>query len=776
MKIKTKIFLVLLAVILCVIGLVGGIQRFIIYPSFIKIEKNEAIANMQRCQKAILREIHHLKLLSNDWGAWDDTYNFVDDRNPDYIESNLVIETFTGNDLNMLLISNSLGRIIWSRVVDLDTEQQLFLKDFSGDHIPANSPLVKHTDLRDIISGLYMTEKGPMIVASCPILTSTNDGPIRGSLIMGKFINEGFIDKIASQELVNLQMWPIDSDTVQQHDRDMYHDLISQKKPFHVYYPNDSTMQVYATLPDITGKAILLLRATSPREISSAGTSTIKFAFMSTLVIGAITLLILLIVLQKIIVNPLAVLAENMISIRKSGDLTKSQLADRSDEIGDLSSEFNYMLQQIQDARAHLEQRVADRTESLNQANIKLTNEIKERIMAEEEKSKLEACLQQAYKMEAIGTLAGGIAHDFNNILSAIIGFTELAKDSAPDQGQLQDDLNQVLSSANRAKELVEQILVFSRHEEKDKRPLRIQQIIKEVLGLLRASIPASIEIQLHIDQDCGTVLADSTQMHQVLMNLCSNAVQAMDEKGVLEISLQEREFNEVEIGSLPNLKLGRHIKLTISDTGRGMDKTTTEKIFDPFFTTKEVGEGTGMGLSVVHGIVQSHQGMITVESELGKGTTFHVYFPAWHNEISLDSEDSLGIPRGDERILFVDDEEVITRSGQRVLGRLGYQVTVFTDSAEALEKFKATPDEFDLVITDQAMPKMTGIELTRELLNIRPDIAIILCTGYSRKITEENIKDLGIKGVATKPMDMKKYAEIARMALGEKRLMQMQV
>ncbi|MDP3028951.1 MAG: PAS domain S-box protein, partial [Deltaproteobacteria bacterium] len=387
------------------------------------------------------------------------------------------------------------------------------------------------------------------------------------------------------------------------------------------------------------------------------------------------------------------------------------------------------------------------------------------------ERKRLEAQLVQAQKMEAIGTLAGGIAHDFNNILTAVIGYTELAQEAAPEGSRQQANLQEVFRAGMRAKDLVQQILTFSRQSEQEQKPLQVDSIVKEGLKLLRASIPTTVEIRPNIERECGTALGDPTQIYQVLVNLCANAAHAMREKGgVLGVSLMNVDIAAAS-AQHPDLKSGPYMRLTVSDTGHGMDPAVMERIFDPFFTTKGPGEGTGMGLAVVHGAVKKHGGAITVDSEPGKGTAFHVYFPRMERGGAPEAEAAASVPTGSERILFVDDEKVLVEMVKQMLESLGYRVVDRTSSIEALEAFRAQPDQFDLVITDQTMPNMTGETLARELLRIRPDIPIILCTGYSELITEEKAKAMGIRELLMKPVVRAEMARIIRHVLDQKSL-----
>lgn len=379
----------------------------------------------------------------------------------------------------------------------------------------------------------------------------------------------------------------------------------------------------------------------------------------------------------------------------------------------------------------------------------------------------LESQLQNAQRMEAIGTLAGGIAHDFNNILSAIIGYSEMSLNDGDDPSFLKSNLQEVLIAGNRAKDLVKQILAFSRQSEHEMIPVQIKPIAKEALKLLRASIPTTIEIRQNIKSDAAA-LVDPTQIHQVIMNLCTNAEHAMRKiGGTLKVSLTEKEFNSEYRNEKIAIAPGKYLCLQVSDTGHGMEPYVLDRIFDPFFTTKSRYEGTGMGLSVVHGIIKSHSGEIKVQSQLNKGSTFEIYLPVIESEFKGNAQTKEIIPTGTERILFIDDEKPIVDLGHLMLKRLGYNVSTRTSSIEALELFKAQPNRFDLVITDMTMPNMTGDKLAKELIKIRSDIPIILCTGYSQQVTEEKATQMGIKEFILKPMTINELAKTIRSALG---------
>ncbi|MBF0398280.1 MAG: response regulator [Desulfobacterales bacterium] len=388
--------------------------------------------------------------------------------------------------------------------------------------------------------------------------------------------------------------------------------------------------------------------------------------------------------------------------------------------------------------------------------------------VAEKEKNKLEAQLRHAQKMEAIGTLAGGIAHDFNNILFPIMGYSDLIMTKVPKDSEIYESLKEISKASSRARELVTQILTIARQEEKEKQPLKIQPIIREALKLLFATLPSTIQIRSNIDENCGHIMGDPTQVHQIIMNLCTNAYHAMRENGgMLEVILKTVKLNIEDLMAFPDISPGIYLKLSVKDTGIGIDKKIVDRIFEPYFTTKSIGEGTGLGLSVVHGIVKQINGHITVDSEIEAGTTFNIYIPV----INLEKKDSLetisdDVIKGSERILVVDDEKVIVDMLKRMLEYLGYKVTTQTSSDEALKAFQASPDYFDIVITDMTMPYMTGTQLAQKIMEVKPGIPIILCTGYNELISEEKSEQMGIRGFLMKPIQRNELTSLIRKVL----------
>jgi PAS domain S-box-containing protein len=407
-----------------------------------------------------------------------------------------------------------------------------------------------------------------------------------------------------------------------------------------------------------------------------------------------------------------------------------------------------------------------------------VARDITERLHTQEQlrRAKQEEQLRHAHKMEAIGTLAGGIAHDFNNILTAILGYTDLTLHLLSQNTKAWSNLQRVLTAGKRAKQLVQQILTFSHSKDQEHKPLHLHLVIKEALKLLRASLPSTIAIYEDISENTGTVLANATQMHQVLMNLCANAEYAMRQTGgMLKVRLDVAEVDEAFTAQHPTLYPGPHVRLTVQDTGLGIAPEILERIFEPFFTTKDVGQGSGLGLAMVHGIINNHNGAITVESALEKGTTFEMYLPQV-NAIAADESfaEEETVPNGKGSILFVDDEDVLAVWGQETLEFLGYDLVVKTDSTQALETFRMAPQGFDLVITDQTMPYMTGEELARGLRDIRPDIPIILCTGFSHVIDAEKATAQGINAFLMKPFTAHDLGRVVHHVLTQQSRQQM--
>jgi signal transduction histidine kinase len=441
--------------------------------------------------------------------------------------------------------------------------------------------------------------------------------------------------------------------------------------------------------------------------------------------------------------------------VLKQGTAAVTQVEETPDTEAVYLKEYNARL------ITKLEKKMLD----LDQVNRALEADIAERERAESDRAKLERQLRQAQKMEAIGTLAGGIAHDFNNILSGIMGFADLALQDAKDPDATRQHVGEIVKASQRARELVRQILAFSRQQEQSRQPIKLNRVLEEALSLLRATIPKSLEIRTDLS-DTPTVLVDTTQFHQVVTNLVTNAWQAIGDKpGRIDITLREFVVDEDFARVTPDLRPGRYVRLSVADNGAGMASGTLERIFEPFFTTKEPGTGTGLGLAVVHGIVKATDGAVTVYSEPGRGTTFHLYFPTVELEAATATPVPTNIPLGNgERILFIDDERILTSLGERFLKRLGYEPVVEADPLAAIQRF--ITGDFKAVVTDLTMPHMSGLDVGRRLLHINPNLPIILSTGYSATLDLDRVRALGFRDLLIKPYSIEALAHCLRKAM----------
>ncbi len=485
------------------------------------------------------------------------------------------------------------------------------------------------------------------------------------------------------------------------------------------------------------------------------------------IVLTAVALLlasVLVILIMRRTVKPIEELGVAARTL-SSGDFSVRVPLSSRDEIGQLAFAFNQMVDNLKQVHDTLEEQVQERTAALEQKNTQLNQEIAER-------QQLETQMLQAQKMQAVGTLAGGIAHEFNNNLAVILGFTELATDQLPPTAPVHHRLQAVLTAGNRAKDLVQQILTFSRQSQPRRQAVSLEALVRESLSLVRVSLPSTIAIESYIAADAGKVLADPTQVQQILMNLCGNAEHAMRQTGGrLKIEVTRANVSAHPIPSSGQRPQGDYVRFMIQDTGVGMSAEVASRVFEPFFTTKEIGEGTGMGLAIVHGIVTSYGGEIQVLSTPGAGSTFTIYLPRLADATEAMSAKPAGaIDQGKGCILWVDDEPLLLRMGQEMLVKLGYEVVAHMSSREALETFRAMPYRFDLVITDQTMPILAGERLAKELRHIRADIPIVLCTGFSHVIDAEKAAATGINAFCMKPVEMKALARTIEQVLGRGR------
>jgi signal transduction histidine kinase/ActR/RegA family two-component response regulator len=457
------------------------------------------------------------------------------------------------------------------------------------------------------------------------------------------------------------------------------------------------------------------------------------------------TFLMVSLLLKRHLASPLRDLQQDMVAVA-DGQFKTSMLSSKTQEIASIISVFNKMA-------------------------IALALREEQREKAEADRAELEAQLRQKYKMEAVGVMAGGMAHNFNNNLAIILGNLELSKRRVDPRSEVSEYLEHARIAVTRSRDLVQQILTYSRKDIQKKSPMPLSLLLNETVALLKSTIPTSVKLEQKVELCCDKydILANASQIQEILLNLCNNAVHAMGEQGELTLSLESCQLQQKDISSRYNCQPGLYCCLSVQDTGYGIPADNLEKIFDPFFTTKNLYEGTGMGLATVQGIVEQHQGMISVESRVGQGTTFRLYFPVTDRATEENSEaKEVTLAKGTERILYIDDDEMLTTLNQRMLADMGYRVTVQTNSLEALKLFTATADNFDLVITDQTMPDLTGMDLIEKIRAIRPEIPTILCTGYSSKVNKEKARQSGINAFLMKPVEFSEMLQVIRQVIGD--------
>ncbi len=640
MSLRSKVGIIVICIFI-VYGVVDfGIQRFTIFPSFLSLERDEAIKESKRSVQAIQREIHHLDSLCHDWAAWDDTYEFVESLSSDYIESNLVISSFTENSLNLVYICDNNGKVVWGEIRALETEKMINLDSFPKDGFTKTHPLISYQTgdkpLADVtIAGVFMTEQGPMLIASRPILNSNNEGPIRGSVIMGRFLNNNFVKMLADQTQVNLRVFPIQADSLPGHIKDIP-SRVTEQSPYIVDINGDEHIDTYTTFPDIKGDTALLIRSKLPREIAAEGYATIRYAMYSVMVAGLVLLIVMLLLLQKTVLKPITELKNYTLSVGKTGDLSPRLFMQRRDEIGIIASELNNMLVQIEKSSSELEE-----------MNTKLQEDNKKRKQAEREliEAREVAVAADKAKSQFLAT----ISHELRTPLNHIIGFSDLIDDnSVGDLNQEQKEyLNHVCESSHHLLSLINDILDLSKVEsgelELELSNVDLKMLLDNSLVMVRErATNHSIQLSIKIEEIPDTIKADERKLKQIIYNLLSNAVKFTPDGGEIRLTanlVQRSQLNSQGKSSSfqPSASdLERHgdfIEISVKDNGIGLEKDDLERIFSSFEQVESSltrrYAGTGLGLSLTKNLVDLHGGRIWAESEgEGKGSTFSFVIP----------------------------------------------------------------------------------------------------------------------------------------------------
>ncbi|MEW5734147.1 MAG: CHASE4 domain-containing protein [Thermodesulfobacteriota bacterium] len=738
MKIKYQLSIVVLVVIAVFSATEYVIQSRVVLPGFRLLEEESARTDLDRCVFAIKNEIRHMDTVANDWAAWTDTYEFVENRNQDYIDANLVDETFTDNNFNLIYILDKANRVVWGRAVDLKSMEEQRFKDFPHDAFPADSFLLPHMDdmgeYSTGVAGIVSCEKGPMLVAARPVLTSERRGPVRGTLMMGTLLTEDFVRRLSRQVRVNFTVSPPDPDLAAAVAAVKTGSIIETD-------PADKTLRVRTIMEGLDRKPALAVTASLTPRILDMGEKTGRYAMISGISTGLAILLLLLLFLRQRIVAPLGRLSDHLVSVAQTGNLSQRLDMDRKDEIGFVAGEFDSLMEKLERKSSqvlkvnqalkldvarrrrveavlresenyyrlilrgmHEDIYILNRDRMVTDANKPFLDTIQRdrkdvlgiscyklfhdrdtacpdadsscmlsavmetgrpggyrhlhvmpdgsqawmEVLASPLKNEegkiigailamrdvttedaMEKTLRQKNKMEAIGTLAGGVAHDFNNMLMSIIPNIEFALTFMEKAGPAYHPLDLAYDASCQARDLVDKLLTFARWQDKESRPFTVEPVAAEALDIIRSTAPSSLVITSRLEAGGARVVGTPSQFFQMLVNLCTNAIKAMkDNFGQIVVSLECIDTPENPALSSGNPLPGKSVLLTVSDTGSGIDPDNLERIFEPFFTTSQPGEGTGMGLAIVHGTVQDMGGAITVQSEKGRGTTFRVYLP----------------------------------------------------------------------------------------------------------------------------------------------------
>ncbi len=835
MSLRSMTLVILSVVILVSACLIGAIDRFILYPNFLALERDEAVEDMARCREAIQREIQHLETFTRDWSSWDDSWHFVEDRNAAYVETNLAFDTFVDARVNLLYFLDSSGRVVWGKFYDLATGDLIHVNELPSTGVwPSDHPLLTFDLQSDRIggvnvSGILTTEVGPVILASAPILTSNNEGPVHGTLITGRLLDAEAVSHISSQTRVNLSI----ADTRRAQDPRIAADFMVNANPSRsprVVAVNDEMLHVFATYPDLLGNPGIYMRAEIPRSISMRGKAASRVTILSIMASGALVLAALAAALQYTVIGPLAGITAVARTIAH-GDYTIRPAVRGSSELRSLAASIAAMSSSIQQHIAELRQQNASLLEQINQrerlsaaieqasemvlildlnGRIEYVNPAFERVtgytrhevigtdlralaaapidsaleqaiairLAEgqpwsgrftgrkkngseyvEEATitpvrdttgtisncvmvkrdittelQLEEQLRESQKMEAIGQLAGGVAHDFNNLLQIIQGFGELAIEASPPQGTAREAASEILRASERAAALVSQLLAFSRRQVLELTDLSLNDVVVDVMRMIRRVIGDHIEISFVADEELRLIRADKGQIEHILMNLCVNARDAMPDGGSITIETAnvnvDSQFCTRHSWAMP----GEYVLLCVSDTGFGMDSDTLASIFEPFYTTKPMGHGTGLGLSTVYGLVKQHNGMIHAYSEPGNGTVFRIYLPSVRSATPVAAPEPVGAGLGGtETILVAEDNDAILRLTRDVLEKAGYRVLVAADGDEAVLVFDAHQMEIDLALIDLMMPKRNGTAVYAHIQAVKPSTRVLFASGYSK-------------------------------------------
>ncbi|MDY7032417.1 MAG: CHASE4 domain-containing protein [Thermodesulfobacteriota bacterium] len=748
-SLQSKVAIILLSVFVILAAMNYGLHQYGILPIFLGLERDEAIKNVQRCIGAIEREIHHLDNLCWDWSAWNDTYAFVETLSNDYIEANLSFRCFSDNELNLIYIIGKDGKVIWSTVYDLGKKIKMSLSDFPKDFFSHSHPLLSQLNAdkpisKKNVSGILMTERGLMLISSRPIITSNNEGPIRGALILGRFINNNLIKTLVEQTQVTFDIDALQGDSVSKAVKSIS-ERLQDESPHLIERDGPEHLMVHTYYPDIKGDPALLINVKIPRKIYAKGYTTLNYALISFSVSVLVMLLVVLLLFRRTVLTPIKELTLHTLSIERTGDLSVRLSKKRKDEIGTLAREFDGMVTQLE-----------RRSTELTHLNSKLENDIILRKKAETSLLESEKRINRLKKMEAIGLMAGGVAHDLNNILSGIVSYPDLILMNLPEESNLKKPLEAIKNSGQRAAAVVADLLTLSRGVVYEKNIVNLNEIVNEYLlspeHKRLMQIHSFVTVKTDLDQDLINIKASPFHMRKVIMNLVINALEAISGKGTVTLSTRNQ-YLDAPIEGYSDVCTGEYAKLTVSDDGEGICSEDIERVFEPFYTKKIMGRsGTGLGLALVWNTVQDHEGYINVTS--GKeGTAFELYFRET-KEKSTDKSKQIPLEEctgNGEKVLVVDDDETQREIACGMLTKLGYSAVSFSNGEETVEYLKE--HTVNLIVLDMIMDGgMSGKETYEKIIQIHPGQKAIITSGFSETDDVRKAQKLGAGQYIKKP------------------------
>jgi len=761
-KLRSKSFLLIFLAFIgaTVLTLLG--TRVVALRGFEQLEEQEALRMAGRIHRLTQAGLEDLERVAWNFARWEEVALLVNDGDVNALEDVLASDPAVESRWDLMIIAQQDSRVLIAHSSQRDDDGLVPIADELTQALLAYV-YPKNNDTGETGRAEYAVVDGRVFqIAWAGVHARAAGGARVGVLLVAREMSEALCRRLG--HLIDAPITLVAPSELVDRNR-LEGDFVSRDE--------EGVVSGFAVLRAANGGVAAVLKAKHETSFRQRSAHLLRI-LMVVLVAGALLLCVLIDrLLINTLIDRLAGIGEGLDRIQRTGSLSERLAVNGHDEITALIHEINRLLdsveashQALERANAEMQQRVAERTAALADANAALEADIAERIKAEQEREHLREQLVRAQKMEAVGTLAGGIAHDFNNILTGILGHAQLLAGALKGGPQDETNLKQLVAAAERAAALVKKILAFSRQTPGERRLVPVRQVVNEVLSLLRAGLPSAIAMRCVSNTENDVVMADPTQLHQVLMNLGTNAGYAMGASGgELEVRISRDKVVQPLLGLSP----GHYVKISVRDTGCGMSPEGMARIFDPFFSTKPVNEGTGLGLAVVHGIVLDHGGAIDVQSRVGQGTAFHIWLPAADSAADAPAQTPLPPLAGNERILLVDDEEIVRTVLEKGLQKLGYSVIAESSGQEALARVKATPDDFDLIITDQTMPQMSGLQLAAAIHAIRPNLPIILATGYSPDVAGRDPAALGLVGIVGKPMHFTELTQMIRDAVANK-------